>query len=486
MRMIVDIAGLMHASMHGRKELKGPDGKKTNAVYGVLGALEKLVKQFEPEELVVVWDGGPAKRKELYPDYKSNRKREPEYVAEIRRQGDVLSRLLGCLPVVQIRKQDIEADDVIAVLTKFLHLENTLVITNDSDLYQLKTDKCGICDLKGGAFNLSSTPQRVLVEKILVGDTSDCIKGVPNFGPVSMRKVFDEHGSLKRILAAVKSGDLKLGRKGSTDYKDLIQIVKRNVRLIKLRDSEWVSEAERILILNQYRYGRLKTAVNHGDLTQQLEQLGFDSFLRRMKPFVRRFERLAKADAKETGEVDKKDQKPDRATGVAGPNKIEIILGKKDKTTTTKYVKKTRHQLRNRGGKQTAERATKYICKTKSMLVAAPSNGESTGRTVSANNGQAWRSRTRAFAQRISQTPEVRERQRIRKRQAMSVLQTFTTKEGRAWLKTEDTETIQFVSGVIASLEDQDFVVTKNVVSRLEDIKYDYLSEEPDWMKSGA
>lgn len=194
--VLIDGNSIMNRAFYGimgNKMLTTKDGKYTNAVYGFLAILFKLIEETTPEYMVVAFDlKAPTARHKLYEGYKANRKGMPEELAE---QMPIIKEILTAMNIDIVEKEGYEADDVLGTLSRYGENQglNVTILSGDRDTFQLATDKVTIRipRTKGGktetdlfdrkkileTFNIE--PKQLIEVKGLQGDTSDNIPGVP-------------------------------------------------------------------------------------------------------------------------------------------------------------------------------------------------------------------------------------------------------------------------------------------------------------------
>jgi DNA polymerase-1 len=201
-----------HAIQTGLSTSKGVP---TNAIFGFFNGLNALLKAEKPSHLIVTLDAGHTTRSEVFPDYKSNRAETPEDLAE---QMPWIERVLDALGVATVRLEGEEADDVIATLTRQARERgfDVKIVSNDKDLFQLveehvtvlRTEPRGgivVCDPQAVREKTGVEPSQVRDFLGLMGDTVDCIPGVPGVGPKTAARLLGEHGDLESVLAAAES-----------------------------------------------------------------------------------------------------------------------------------------------------------------------------------------------------------------------------------------------------------------------------------------
>lgn len=223
---VIDGNSLMHRAYHAiPQNMLSPQGVHTNAVYGFLSMLIKMLQDFHPWGVIVCFDKGkPRVRMEMYPGYKAQR---PPQDPELHEQFPLAKELLAalCVPVVEL--EGWEGDDLLGTLAKQGSEAGfrMLLVTGDKDMYQLSSDDVAIVSTKKGMSDVAiMTPEAVedlyggitpdLVPDFygLKGDSSDNIPGVPGVGPKKAQALIGEFGSLDAVLANADKIPGKLGQ----------------------------------------------------------------------------------------------------------------------------------------------------------------------------------------------------------------------------------------------------------------------------------
>lgn len=215
----------------GSKMLMTADGKYTNAVYGFLAILFKVLEEIEPEYLMVAFDlKAPTMRHKLYDGYKANRKGMPNELAE---QMPILKDLLRAMNITIIEKSGYEADDVLGTLAKRAEKEglDVTILSGDRDTFQLTSEniKVRIPHTKVGKTEVDVfdeqaiiekygvTPEQLIEVKGLQGDTSDNIPGVPGIGEKTALELIKEYHSIAELYEKIEKNEDNL--KGKTREK---------------------------------------------------------------------------------------------------------------------------------------------------------------------------------------------------------------------------------------------------------------------------
>lgn len=205
----------------GSKALTTKDGTYTNAVYGFLAILFKLLEEEKPDYLGVSFDlKGPTSRHELYEGYKANRKGMPNELAE---QMPIIKDVLRAMNIDIIEKEGYEGDDIIGTLSKYGEKKGleVVILSGDRDTFQLATDKVriNIPRTKAGKteteiFNREKVkevygiePKQLIEVKGLQGDTSDNIPGVPGIGEKTALSLIQKFETIDKLYEKLESGE---------------------------------------------------------------------------------------------------------------------------------------------------------------------------------------------------------------------------------------------------------------------------------------
>jgi len=238
--VLIDGHSILNRAFYGVPDLTNSEGLHTNAVYGFLNILFKILEEEKPDYLTVAFDvHAPTFRHEMYKEYKGTRKPMME---ELRQQVPVMKEVLKAMGVKIIEQAGLEADDLIGTLSKRCAAAgmDVSVISGDRDLLQLATEtvKIRIPKTKQGKTEIEDyyaddvkaryevTPTEFIDLKALMGDTSDNIPGVPSVGEKTATKIIVEYGSIENAYAHV--ADIKPPRasKALEEHYELAQLSK--------------------------------------------------------------------------------------------------------------------------------------------------------------------------------------------------------------------------------------------------------------------
>ena len=220
--VLIDGNSIMNRAFYGimgSKMLTTKDGKYTNAVYGFLAILFKILEDIEPQYIAVAFDlKGKLKRKELYEGYKANRHGMPEELAE---QMPIIKEVLKAMNIDIIEKEGYEGDDILGTLAKYGEKQGleVTILSGDRDTFQLASDNITIRipRTKAGKtetedFNRAKVleeyglePAQLIEVKALQGDTYDNIPGVPGVGPKTAISLIQRYHSVKELYEKIDS-----------------------------------------------------------------------------------------------------------------------------------------------------------------------------------------------------------------------------------------------------------------------------------------
>jgi DNA polymerase-1 len=238
---LIDISSFIFRAFYAIRPLTSPAGLPTNAVYGVISMLIKLLKEDKPEYVVVCYDRKePSFRKELFEAYKANRSEMPEDLVP---QMPVIKKAIELMGIPAIDSPGYEADDIIGTLAKMGRCKydlDVMIVSGDKDFGQTVEDRIFLVDtMKGTKMGPQEVfekwgvhPHQFIDYLALVGDSSDNIPGVTGIGPKGAVTLLSEYQTLEGIyenLDKIKSASLKTkletGRDMALLSKKLVTIV---------------------------------------------------------------------------------------------------------------------------------------------------------------------------------------------------------------------------------------------------------------------
>ena len=142
--VLIDGHSILNRAFYGVPDLSNSEGLHTNAIYGFLNILFKLLEEEKPEYLTVAFDvKAPTFRHEMYPEYKGTRKPMPQ---ELHEQVPVMKQVLHAMGIRTMEQPGLEADDILGTLAKRAEKEgmDVSLVSGDRDLLQIASDKIKI------------------------------------------------------------------------------------------------------------------------------------------------------------------------------------------------------------------------------------------------------------------------------------------------------------------------------------------------------
>ena len=221
--MILDGNSIVNRAFYGVRQLNAPDGTPTNAVYGFLSILQKLLDSEKPDSVCVAFDlKAPTFRHLRYEGYKAPRKGMPE---ELAAQMPILKEVLDAMGILRLELEGFEADDILGTVGRKCEQAgwDCRIVTGDKDSFQLISDSTHICHVKSkmgqteakeyteAAFfeEYGFAPVHIVDLKALMGDASDNIPGVPGIGEKTAMQLIQSYTTLQSIYADLDSLDIK-------------------------------------------------------------------------------------------------------------------------------------------------------------------------------------------------------------------------------------------------------------------------------------
>ena len=223
--MILDGNSIVNRAYFGIRPLSAPDGTPTNALYGFLAILQRLLDEQQPQALCVSFDlKAPTFRHKAYAGYKAKRAAMPEELAV---QMPLLKELLDAMGVRRYEREGYEADDILGAASRICEQAgwDCVIVTGDKDSLQLVSEHTSVCNVKtrmGQTETILYTPavfeeeygfapEKMVDLKALMGDSSDNIPGVPGIGEKTAMDLLHRYGSLDGIYRDLDALDVKDG-----------------------------------------------------------------------------------------------------------------------------------------------------------------------------------------------------------------------------------------------------------------------------------
>lgn len=211
--VLIDGNSLLNRAFYATPLFTTQNGMPTNAIFGFVKLLFKILEDMKPEFIAVAFDlKAPTFRHVMYNEYKATRKGMPDDLAV---QVEPLKNLLAAMNIAICSKEGLEADDIIGTLSNKFDV-HSFIYTGDRDSFQLVDDKTDVYYTKRGVTNLQKLnisnfkdevgldPSQIIDLKALMGDKSDNIPGVPGVGEKTAREILLNYGTLDGVYANIE------------------------------------------------------------------------------------------------------------------------------------------------------------------------------------------------------------------------------------------------------------------------------------------
>ncbi len=244
--LLIDGFSILFRAFYGMPlSMTSPDGIHTNAVFGFLAILGKVITDEDPDLLAVAFDR-PEKtfRHTLYPEYKGTRAEAPD---EFHEQVPVVMDLLAAMRIPVLTAPGFEADDVLGTLARRAEAEGdrTVIVSGDRDLLQIASEMTEIVipKTRGGKTEYERylpkdveetygvTPEAFIELKALMGDSSDNVPGLPGVGPKTAAKILGEFGTIENARAHLTEIKPNKAQEAMREHYDLLKLSKELVTI---------------------------------------------------------------------------------------------------------------------------------------------------------------------------------------------------------------------------------------------------------------
>lgn len=239
--VLIDGHSILNRAFYGLPDLTNSEGLHTNAVYGFLNIMTKILEEEKPQYLTVAFDlHAPTFRHKMFEAYKGTRKPMPE---ELRQQVPVIREVLQAMGVRIISQEGYEADDLLGTIAKKSEQQGmeVTIVSGDRDLLQLATDHIliRIPKTKGGKTIIEDyhtqqvvetyrvTPSQIIELKALMGDTADNIPGIPGVGEKTAAKIIAAYGSIENAHEHLEEIKPNKAKESLRDHYDLAVLSKQ-------------------------------------------------------------------------------------------------------------------------------------------------------------------------------------------------------------------------------------------------------------------
>ncbi len=238
--VLIDGHSILNRAYFGVPDLTNSEGLHTNAIYGFLNIMFKILDEEKPDYFAVAFDlKAPTFRHKMYDAYKGTRKPMQE---ELRQQVPVMKEMLTAMNVPLMMMEGYEADDLLGTVAKKAEADQmeVVVVSGDRDLLQLASDHImiRIPKTKKGGTEIEDyktkdvlekyqvTPLQIIELKALMGDTSDNIPGLPGVGEKTATKLIVEYGSIENAYEHLEEIKPNKAKEAMREHYDLAQLSK--------------------------------------------------------------------------------------------------------------------------------------------------------------------------------------------------------------------------------------------------------------------
>ena len=299
--VLIDGNSIMNRAFYGimgSKMLKTKDGKYTNAVYGFLAIMFKIMDDIKPQYMAVSFDlKAKTQRHQLYSEYKANRKGMPNELAE---QMPMIKEILKAMNIAVIEKEGYEGDDILGTLANVGEEKGLLVtiLSGDRDTFQLATKNITIRIPRTKAGKTEEedygesrikeeyglNPKQLIEVKALQGDSSDNIPGVPGIGEKTALLLIQRYGSVDELYKSLEEGtdDLKGKQKENIESNKELAYLSRTLGEInthvplentieELKVEEW-DKSKVLEIFKELRFNRYISKFKLDEIESNLQE----------------------------------------------------------------------------------------------------------------------------------------------------------------------------------------------------------------------
>ena len=239
--VLIDGHSILNRAFYGVPDLTNSEGLHTNAVYGFLNIMFKILEEEKADHLAVAFDlKEPTFRHKMYEEYRGTRKPMPQ---ELHEQVPLMKEVLAAMGIPILTKAGFEADDILGTVAKHQAGDKVEVsiVSGDRDLLQLADEHIKIRipkTLRGGTEvkdyypedvkrEYGVTPKEFIDVKALMGDASDNIPGVPSIGEKTATAIISAYGSIENAYAHLEEIKPPRARKALEEHYDMAQMSKK-------------------------------------------------------------------------------------------------------------------------------------------------------------------------------------------------------------------------------------------------------------------
>ena len=321
--VLIDGNSIMNRAFYGimgSKMLTTNDGKYTNAIYGFLAILFKILEDIEPQYIAVAFDlKGPTERHKMYDAYKANRHGMPDELAE---QMPIIKQVLKAMNIDIIEKQGYEGDDILGTLAKYGEKQglDVTILSGDRDTFQLASDHITIRipRTKAGKTETENydrakileeyglEPEQLIEVKALQGDTSDNIPGVPGIGPKTAISLIQKYNSVENLYKKIEAGEDDLKGKQKENIVSNKEMAELSRKLGKINTQVPIEDTLEDIKLEEW---------DKPKVLELFEELRFNRYIERFN-------------LRDVTNVEKTNQKKEEKLEIVETNEIPDLKGK--------------------------------------------------------------------------------------------------------------------------------------------------------------
>ncbi len=236
---LIDGSSYMYRAFFAIPHLSNSSGVPTNAIYGFTTMLQKILNEYKPDYLALIFDTpAPTFRHEVYEDYKANR---PEMPDTLTAQIPYIKEVVKGYNIALLEKEGFEADDIIGTIARKEETKDLEIViaSGDKDLLQLVNEHITVIDTmkdkrfdeKGVIDHLGIEPRKVTDYLGLVGDSSDNVPGVPGIGKKTALKLLENFDTIHEVLKHPESITSKKVKENLVKFADQALLSKQLVTL---------------------------------------------------------------------------------------------------------------------------------------------------------------------------------------------------------------------------------------------------------------
>ena len=236
---LIDGSAYIYRAYYGVAPLTNSRGMATQAVFGFVNIINRLIREKQPKYLAVAFDSrGPVFRHTMFPAYKANR---PPMPADLAVQVPYIKDYVLAANILSLQQDGVEADDIIASVCRTMVAagHRVIIITGDKDLLQLVSDKVTIwepmkdllLDREAVQNKYQVSPEQLLDTFALIGDSSDNVPGVPGIGPKTAEKLINQYGSLDNLYARITELKTSKMQEKLVENREMAFLSKELIRL---------------------------------------------------------------------------------------------------------------------------------------------------------------------------------------------------------------------------------------------------------------